>query len=32
MLYEAGIKAIFTPGASLDSIVDWIRTNIPARN
>ncbi|HNZ65502.1 MAG TPA: cobalamin B12-binding domain-containing protein [Smithella sp.] len=28
MLYDAGIKAIFTPGASLDSIVDWIRTNI----
>jgi len=23
MLYDAGIKAIFTPGASLDSIVDW---------
>ena len=28
LLYDAGIKAIFTPGASLDSIVDWIRTNI----
>ncbi len=28
VLYDAGIKAIFTPGASLDSIVDWIRTNI----
>jgi len=28
MLYEAGIKAIFTPGASLDSIVEWIKTNI----
>jgi methylmalonyl-CoA mutase C-terminal domain/subunit len=27
-LYDAGIKAIFTPGASLDSIVDWIKTNI----
>jgi methylmalonyl-CoA mutase C-terminal domain/subunit len=28
MLYDAGIKAIFTPGASLASIVEWIRTNI----
>ena len=27
-LYESGIKAIFTPGASLDSIVEWIKTNI----
>jgi methylmalonyl-CoA mutase C-terminal domain/subunit len=27
-LYSSGIKAIFTPGASLDSIVDWIRTNV----
>ena len=27
-LYSSGIKAIFTPGASLDSIVEWIRTNI----
>ena len=32
MLYDAGIKAIFTPGASLDSIVDWIRTNIQSRD
>jgi methylmalonyl-CoA mutase C-terminal domain/subunit len=28
MLYASGIKAIFTPGASLDSIVEWIKTNI----
>jgi methylmalonyl-CoA mutase C-terminal domain/subunit len=28
MLYNSGIKAIFTPGASLDSIVEWIKTNI----
>ncbi|MGA9108700.1 MAG: cobalamin B12-binding domain-containing protein [Smithella sp.] len=28
ILYSAGIKAIFTPGASLDSIVEWIKTNI----
>ena len=32
LLYDAGIKAIFTPGASLDSIVDWIRTNVRARD
>ena len=27
-LYDSGIKAIFTPGASLDSIVEWIKTNV----
>jgi methylmalonyl-CoA mutase C-terminal domain/subunit len=31
MLYDAGIKAIFTPGATLDSIVEWIRKNIKTR-
>ena len=31
MLYAAGIKAIFTPGASLDSIVGWIRTNVQTK-
>jgi len=30
-LYASGIKAIFTPGASLDSIVEWIKTNIKPR-
>ena len=30
-LYDAGIKAIFTPGASLESIVEWVRTNIQPR-
>jgi methylmalonyl-CoA mutase C-terminal domain/subunit len=30
-LYDAGIKAIFTPGATLESIVDWIRANIKPR-
>jgi methylmalonyl-CoA mutase C-terminal domain/subunit len=30
-LYDAGIKAIFTPGASLDSIVEWINNNIKPR-
>jgi methylmalonyl-CoA mutase C-terminal domain/subunit len=28
LLYDSGIKAIFTPGTSLDSIVEWINTNI----
>jgi len=28
LLYDSGIKALFTPGASLDSIVEWIKTNI----
>ena len=32
MLYDAGIQAIFTPGASLDSIVEWIRAHIRAGN
>lgn len=27
-LQEAGIKAVFTPGASLESIVEWINKNI----
>ena len=31
ILSDAGIKAIFTPGASLDSIVEWIKTNIKSR-
>jgi len=31
-LYDAGIRAIFTPGASLDGIIEWIRTNIVPRN
>jgi len=27
-LHDAGIRAIFTPGASLDSIVSWVRENV----
>ncbi|MEN6462058.1 MAG: cobalamin B12-binding domain-containing protein [Syntrophomonas sp.] len=27
-LYDAGLKALFTPGTTLDSIVDWINQNI----
>ncbi len=32
MLYDAGIQAIFTPGAKLDSIVDWIRGHVKTRH
>lgn len=32
MLYDAGIQAIFTPGASLDSIVEWIRDHVKSRH
>ena len=31
LLTEAGIKAIFTPGAKLDEIVHWVRTNVKLR-
>ena len=31
LLKDAGIKAIFTPGAKLDAIVNWVRTNIKPR-
>ena len=31
LLYDAGIMAIFTPGATLNSIVDWVRTNVKPR-
>lgn len=30
-LYDAGLKALFTPGAKLDYIVEWINTNINPR-
>ena len=30
-LYDAGIKEIFTPGATVDSILDWIKNNIKLR-
>jgi len=32
MLYDAGLKAIWVPGAKLDSIVEWFRTNVQPRN
>ena len=31
MLYDAGLKAIWVPGATLDSIVDWFRQNVKPR-
>jgi len=30
-LYEAGLKGIFTPGATLDSLVEWINNNVTPR-
>ncbi|MFQ5968145.1 MAG: cobalamin B12-binding domain-containing protein [Acidimicrobiia bacterium] len=30
-LQEAGLAAIFTPGASLTEITDWVANNIPER-
>lgn len=32
VLYDAGLKAIFTPGSSLDEIVKWVRENIRTMN
>ncbi len=31
-MYDAGLKAIFTPGATLDSICGWIRENVKPRD
>ncbi len=31
LLIDAGIKALFTPGAKLDTIVDWVRANVKPR-
>jgi methylmalonyl-CoA mutase C-terminal domain/subunit len=28
-LKAAGIREVFTPGVSTDSIVEWVRTNVP---
>jgi methylmalonyl-CoA mutase C-terminal domain/subunit len=30
-LYDAGIVKLFTPGATLESIVEWINTNVKPR-
>jgi methylmalonyl-CoA mutase, C-terminal domain len=32
LLYDAGLKAIFVPGATLESIVTWFKTNVKPRN
>jgi len=32
LMYDAGLKAIFTPGTTLESIIDWINTNVKPRN
>jgi len=31
VLAQAGVARVFTPGASTQGIVDWIRTNVPRR-
>jgi len=31
MLYDAGLKAIFTPGAPLAAIVEWVRNHVVPR-
>jgi methylmalonyl-CoA mutase C-terminal domain/subunit len=28
-LKEAGVREVFTPGASTDAIVEWVRANVP---
>ena len=30
-LRSAGVKGVFTPGTTLESIIDWVKTNIVAR-
>lgn len=30
-LYKAGLKGVFTPGATLDSLVEWINKNVVPR-
>jgi methylmalonyl-CoA mutase, C-terminal domain len=29
-LQEVGVAKVFTPGATMDEIVEWVRTNVPA--
>ena len=31
-LKQAGVREVFTPGASTKKIVDWIREHVPVRN
>lgn len=30
-LRSAGVKGVFTPGTTLESIIEWVKTNISAR-
>jgi methylmalonyl-CoA mutase C-terminal domain/subunit len=30
-LRSAGVKGVFTPGTTLESIIDWVKTNIVPR-
>jgi methylmalonyl-CoA mutase C-terminal domain/subunit len=30
-LRSAGVKGVFTPGTTLESIIEWVKTNIVAR-
>jgi methylmalonyl-CoA mutase C-terminal domain/subunit len=30
VLEQAGVAKVFTPGATMDEIVDWVRTNVSA--
>jgi methylmalonyl-CoA mutase C-terminal domain/subunit len=30
-LRTAGVKGVFTPGTTLESIIDWVRTNVAPR-
>lgn len=30
-LYDAGIAGVFTPGTTLESIVEWVNTNVKAK-
>ena len=32
MLYDAGLKAIFTPGTPLAAIVEWVRNHVVPRS
>jgi methylmalonyl-CoA mutase, C-terminal domain len=31
LMYDAGLKAIFVPGTTLESIITWINTNVKPR-
>lgn len=30
-LRSSGVKGVFTPGTTLESIIDWVKTNVAAR-